>query len=204
MNHSKTWLDLVWNKVRKNYHGHSSARLLRSTVAELANTQSAQSGFPISRRLPPTGSLFSLPFFRAGIVQHPLLPIHFPGRETDRTHETGTNAIPAISCIPAMYYQYGSLCFCSPNALWHPPQAPYIPAAHLLKFAWNTESERTSRSFRAVSERLREMSSQFASWQRELLTWRNWLKGRKSPLVCVYQAVCMYQQARLAQGKKLM
>lgn len=144
MNHSKTWLDLVWNKVRKNYHGHSSARLLRSTVAELANTQSAQSSFPISRRLPPTGSLFSLPFFRAGIVQHPLLPIHFPGRETDRTHETGTNAIPAISCIPAMYYQYGSLCFCSPNALWHPPQAPYIPAAHLLKFAWNTESERTS------------------------------------------------------------
>ena len=66
--------DLVLNRQGEEItHGHFSAHLLRSTVAELADTQSTQSSFP--NRPSPPGPLFSTLFFTRGILHYPLLPV---------------------------------------------------------------------------------------------------------------------------------
>lgn len=159
MNHRKTWLDFVWNRQSKKITMitllPTYSDLWWQSLQKSKSTQSCFLSLEGFHQLVP----WSLLFFRGGIMPHPLLPIHFPVRETDRTHANPDKmailpyTVNRVLCISVLRMLCGTC---------HKPLQ--FPPVHLLLFAWNIASERTSRSFRAVSERLRGMSSQFASW----------------------------------------
>lgn len=153
-NHREMCLDFVFNSQGEElFSGHFSDYLLRSMVAELAKIQSTQSGFPIYNRPSPSSSvLYSV--LQRGHLALPFIAC-FPGRGTDMTQEA------TVTTCAAMYYNWGSSCPRSPNALWQPPQTPY---PFYLMASWNLLRTQKVTEYPVVPVSQSSMSFQFASW----------------------------------------
>lgn len=161
-------------------------------VAELANKHKVLHMVALSLAgCQPPVSLFSIVFFRGDVMHQLLWPIRFPGRELTGPMKTGPSTTASIHC------QQGSLGCRSPNALWHPPQTPYIPLMHVLQFAWNTESKGISTSPCLTERYLRGWEGCLPSLLvgRRPAYLREVTEGAERSLrVYIHQAVCINRQ----------